>query len=233
MESVDCFSPLALLNHDKDVQIDDITRTSGSIGADCTRWIFDSPHSSTEACNDAVDIDRLVYFLSVNRSKFFYELLNTVSLKTITHENVSIVKSVIILSIFAHRDNQLGKLLDDLRAMSCQECDSLSSAGASVSTANKNTTQIQKGMETRQQNRREHTIAKYNVQNNFRELLWFWSQYHMNRGGDRVSLEFYSHIRFEEFDHVVSLLIARDGSPTSLASEYTDPLSPYQFAPRV
>mgnify|MGYP003385499539 CR=1 FL=1 len=38
---------------------------------------------------------------------------------------------------------------------------------------------------------------------NFRELLWYWSEYYQRRGRDRLSLEFSSHIRFEEWHSLV------------------------------
>eukprot|EP00957_Ditylum_brightwellii_P071834 5460236-Ditylum_brightwellii.AAC.1 len=51
---------------------------------------------------------------------------------------------------------------------------------------------------------------------NFRELLWFWTEYYTNRGRDRLSLEFSSHLRFEEWENIVKVLCADDGARTSL-----------------
>lgn len=51
---------------------------------------------------------------------------------------------------------------------------------------------------------------------NFRKLLWFWKEYYAFRGRDRLSLELSSRIPFREWAHVVDLLSADDGSPTSL-----------------
>ena len=69
---------------------------------------------------------------------------------------------------------------------------------------------------------------------NFREVLWFWTEYYTHRGRDRLSLEFSSHIRFQEWNHVVSLLVADDGSATALVrSPVRLPRSPYQRAARV
>jgi len=69
---------------------------------------------------------------------------------------------------------------------------------------------------------------------NFREVLWFWTEYYTHRGRDRLSLEFSSHIRFQEWNDVVSLLAADDGSSTSLVrSPVRLPRSPYQRAARV
>lgn len=38
---------------------------------------------------------------------------------------------------------------------------------------------------------------------NFRELLWYWTEYYLRRGRDRLSLEFSSHTHFEEWHCVV------------------------------
>ncbi len=75
---------------------------------------------------------------------------------------------------------------------------------------------------------------------NFRELLYFWKEYYLKRGRDRLSLEFSSHIPFKFWMYVVGkrfyylhtllvkylsndfifrfseLLSADDGSPTAL-----------------
>lgn len=38
---------------------------------------------------------------------------------------------------------------------------------------------------------------------NFRELLWYWSEYYLRRGRDRLSLEFSTHVRFQEWNSLV------------------------------
>ena len=72
------------------------------------------------------------------------------------------------------------------------------------------------------------------VMRNFREVLWFWFEYYTHRGRDRLSLEFSSHLRFQEWIQVVSLLGADDGSPTALVRHPVRlPRSPYQRAARI
>lgn len=41
------------------------------------------------------------------------------------------------------------------------------------------------------------------VMTNFRELLWYWREYYLRRGRDRLSIEFSSHIRFSHFLNLV------------------------------
>lgn len=38
---------------------------------------------------------------------------------------------------------------------------------------------------------------------NFRELLWYWSEYYLRRGRDRLSLEFSTHVPFRHWRTVV------------------------------
>ncbi|RHY33229.1 hypothetical protein DYB32_001767 [Aphanomyces invadans] len=63
---------------------------------------------------------------------------------------------------------------------------------------------------------------------NFRTLLWFWIQYYIPRGRDRLSLEHSSDMKFKEWYHVVALLCADDGSPSALLPAPTLlPATPY------
>ncbi|OQR84403.1 hypothetical protein ACHHYP_13426 [Achlya hypogyna] len=65
---------------------------------------------------------------------------------------------------------------------------------------------------------------------NFRHLLWFWVQYYVPRGRDRLSLEHSSDMKFREWYAVVALLCADDGSPAALLpSPPTLPASPYSM----
>lgn len=38
---------------------------------------------------------------------------------------------------------------------------------------------------------------------NFRELLWYWSEYYLRRGRDRLSLEFSTHVPFRQWKSLV------------------------------
>lgn len=62
----------------------------------------------------------------------------------------------------------------------------------------------------------------------YRKLLWFWQEYYMRRGRDRLSLEFSSHVLFPTWQAVVALLCCDDGSPCALLPSPIDlPESPY------
>jgi hypothetical protein len=40
---------------------------------------------------------------------------------------------------------------------------------------------------------------------NFRELLWYWQEYYLRRGRDRLSLEFSSHVPFHKWIELVGM----------------------------
>jgi len=44
------------------------------------------------------------------------------------------------------------------------------------------------------------------VMRNFRELLWYWKEYYLRRGRDRLSIEFSSHIPFHYWLQIVGKL---------------------------
>jgi hypothetical protein len=69
---------------------------------------------------------------------------------------------------------------------------------------------------------------------NFRELLWFWREYYLRRGRDRLSIEFSSRIAFPYWIGLVDILCKDDGSPSSLLSRPPLlPFSPYCRPSRV
>ena len=46
---------------------------------------------------------------------------------------------------------------------------------------------------------------------NFRQLLWYWEEYYLRRGRDRLSIEFSSHIPFRHWMELVGKQIDRLG----------------------
>lgn len=66
------------------------------------------------------------------------------------------------------------------------------------------------GQSRRRQSAHENNYNSGNqddVIRRFREVLWFWIKYYTHRGRDWLSLEFSSHLRFQEWNDVISLLI--------------------------
>ena len=54
-------------------------------------------------------------------------------------------------------------------------------------------------------NKGESKKASNLVITNFRELLWYWQEYYLRRGRDRLSIEFSSHIAFENWSALVGI----------------------------
>jgi hypothetical protein len=190
-------------------------------------WIFSPDLLLNYAESNLVEpIATIGRFLGVNRTRLLLDLLQVVHFENINHENICCLNTALILMIFAHRRGELCELVNEVKNVrlvdealiesmrslgTADEDHSVSSEPASVG--------LSKGM--------------IDVVSNFVELLWFWKEYYAHRGRDRVSIEFSSHLHFNEWRNVVNLL-TDDGSSSSLVSKPLRlPRSPYQRAPRV
>jgi hypothetical protein len=220
-------------------------------------WVFtpvgDSLCSAAHAPNT---IERLSWFMAANQTRLLRDLLGVVDLRNINHENICCLNTAVMVAIFAFRRKQLDTLLLDLRRMNDEECESKRRAMDSLdddSVINKAFVQAMKYMDidretppaayARRASLTRRAMAsngdneigdKNDVLRNFREVLWFWTEYYTHRGRDRLSLEFSSHLRFQEWIEVVGLLGADNGAPTSLVRcPVRLPRSPYQRAARV
>ena len=200
-------------------------------------WVFkpedDTLPSITHGPNT---IERLSWFLSVNRTRLLRDLLEVVNLKNINHENICCLNTAVCITIFAYRRQELHILLRDLKQMSNEELkhehqvdDAARREDRAVDTSILQATQEinidRKSSSTSQRsNNKERDIMQ-----NFREVLWFWIEYYTHRGRDRLSLEFSSRLRFSEWIEVVTLLTRDDSAPTSLVMRPLSlPRSPYQ-----
>ena len=54
----------------------------------------------------------------------------------------------------------------------------------------------------------EGNFRAHRVMVNFRELLWYWREYYLRRGRDRLSIEFSSHIPFSQWNALVGELMS-------------------------
>ena len=221
-------------------------------------WIF-SPvgDSLSSATLEPNTVERLSWFLAANQTRLLRDLLGVVDLRNINHENICCLNTAVVIAIFAHRRHQLHWLLQDLSRMNAEERETKRRALALARNDNiidRAFVQAMKYMDIDREtppapyarraslSRRASLTTGGNseigdrtdVMRNFREVLWFWFEYYTHRGRDRLSLEFSSHLRFQEWIEVVSLLGSDDGSPTSLVrSPVRLPRSPYQRAARI
>ncbi|KAL3921010.1 MAG: hypothetical protein SGILL_002977 [Bacillariaceae sp.] len=221
-------------------------------------WVFtpegDDLSPATHAPNT---VERLSWFVAANQTRLLRDLLGVVDLQNINHENICCLNTAVVVAIFANRRQQLHSLLQDLKRMNAEEheqkrrADHAAAAAREDDVIDRAFVQAMKYMAIDL----EHPPAPYarrasltrrgsvsfnggqgesagdrnDIMRNFREVLWFWNEYYAHRGRDRLSLEFSSHLRFQEWTEVVSLLAADNGSPTSLVSSPLSlPRSPYQ-----
>ena len=209
-------------------------------------------------------VERLSWFLAANQAQLLRDLLGVVDLRNINHENICCLNTAVVITIFAHRRHQLSALLEELRHMNDIEKETKRRANHDANqddVVDRAFVQAMKYMDLDQQreaypyarraslnNTSNHQPRESNgteqqlqqigdrsdVMRNFREVLWFWSEYYTHRGRDRLSLEFSSHLRFQEWQYVVSLLASDDESSTALVqSPVRLPRSPYQRATRI
>eukprot|EP00520_Triparma_pacifica_P017630 CAMPEP_0118668016 /NCGR_PEP_ID=MMETSP0785-20121206/20114_1 /TAXON_ID=91992 /ORGANISM="Bolidomonas pacifica, Strain CCMP 1866" /LENGTH=1410 /DNA_ID=CAMNT_0006562547 /DNA_START=278 /DNA_END=4510 /DNA_ORIENTATION=- len=185
----------------------------GSVG-----WKF-SPLKIKEVVDDAESyqpntLSRIRWFLSANQTRLLRHLMSIVDLGDVNHENICVLNTVIVILIFVNRkgEDNLKRVLRELRRIDAQE-----DGGGVV---------LEGDVE------REKT-GKGGILRNFRQLLFFWREYYTHRGRDRLSLEFSSHLRFAEWNNIVTKLCADDGSEESLMDMPIDlPRSPYSKPPR-
>lgn len=197
-------------------------------------WNFSPPKNDHDMDSFPPNtMERLNSVLVFNQARLLRELLAVINLENINHENICCANTAIILAILAHRRNQLPSLVLDLRRMSMneqrtsqhtREFQSPFSTPTSISFA----PEVECASAS-PSNRETLTDMKVDVLTNFREIIWFWLEYYTHRGRDRLSLEFSSHIRFQEWETVVQLLAADDGSDTALLpATIRLPRSPYR-----
>lgn len=188
----------------------------------------DDDGAEEEACGLLLDdaayrpntIERLAWFLSANQTRLLRDLLGVVDLRNINHENICCLNTAVVVAIFAHRRRQLSRVLEELRL-------------EKLASGKEESKKYGPGAGTTSRGGLATIGDRSDVLRNFRELLWFWTEYYTHRGRDRLSLEFSSHLRFQEWKTVVSLLCADDGSRTSLVTRPVRlPKSPYRKFPK-
>jgi len=223
-------------------------------------WVF-TPFGETlaTATYEPNSVERLSWFLAANQTRLLRDLLGVVDLRNINHENICCLNTAVVIAIFAYRRNELGSLLQDLGRLNIVERETKrrarNFAASDDNVIDRAFAQALKYMDMdekiapapyarRASLSRRASLTYYgtkseigdknDVLRNFREVLWFWIEYYTHRGRDRLSLEYSSHLRFQEWVDVVSLLSADDSSPTSLVHQPVRlPRSPYGRSARV
>ena len=138
---------------------------------------------------------RFSMFLSKEREIILLRLMCAVTIGTVNHENICCLNTALVMLILVESNGELASVLAKIRK--------LADADGNGSDESENN-------------------ARYRskkVMRNFRELLWYWQEYYLRRGRDRLSIEFSSHVQFRHWIKIVQILCSDDGSSTSLVSE--------------
>jgi Protein of unknown function (DUF3689) len=191
-------------------------------------------------------IERMHWFIHTNQAQLLYDLLSVVSLRNINHENICCLNTAVVVTIFAYRRNELCQLVHDLCAITSAPSDKHQQPArgqrfqyGDITTAN----ELVHGIQALRILDESHTGSKYyhristgtachQILYNFREVLWFWVEYYTHRGRDRLSLEYSSRLRYDDWISVVTILITYldnvllTGNNDDVDSNASDKVSP-------
>jgi hypothetical protein len=193
-------------------------------------WKF-SPLKVKQVVDDAESyqpntLSRIRWFLEANQTRLLRHLMSIVDLGDVNHENICVLNTAIVILAFVNRQggDSLKRVLRELRRIDAEE----ERDGAAAAAAAVDGIVLGGGIESEKS-------GKGGIMRNFRRLLFFWREYYSHRGRDRLSLEFSSHLRFAEWNNIVTRLCADDGSEESLMEKPLQdlPRSPYSRPPRV
>ena len=155
---------------------------------------------------------RISFYLAKERENILLRLMGTISVHSINHENICCLNTALVIFILAHERGQLATLLENARILFYHQNIPAPALEGIMSEFP------------------DDEIACFV---NFRKLLWYWREYYLRRGRDRLSLEFSSHLHFKKWNTVVDLLCSDDGSPTALLRKPIKfPVSPYAHVAR-
>ena len=176
-----------------------------------------SPATASSVDNDATaspapqwwvlpdSLFRFSMFLSKEREIILLRLMCAVTIGTINHENICCLNTALVMLILAERNGELASVLAKVRKLADADVDGGGDG-----------------------DEYDAHYRSQKVMRNFRELLWYWQEYYLRRGRDRLSIEFSSHIPFKHWIRIVQILCRDDDSSTSLVSEpITTFRSPY------
>ena len=160
---------------------------------------------------------RLGMFLINERDAILLRLMDIVTIRTINHENICCVNAALTLLLLAHRRGLLAVALENVRRLADKRVALATKGRAKPFSADSSEAfgyeETEEGVFCRPcapDSSGSELLA------NFRALLWFWREYYLRRGRDRLSIEFSSRIPFKYWLELINLLCADDGSPTSL-----------------
>ncbi|EWM28574.1 Protein of unknown function DUF3689 [Nannochloropsis gaditana] len=203
-------------------------------------------------------ISRFATYLSQHHVRLLKRLMGQVDFGAVTHENICVLNSALIVFLCCSRRGRLPLLVQRLHRVQAKDFERLARENPKESarvharrfiwSARPFDDECRHDPEVSWADGRHafpptttpdlETPCNYppfhvDFMRNFRALLFFWQAYYLPRGRDRYSLEFSSHIPFVEWKNVVDALCADDPTcPTALVhAPFHLPPSPYSEAP--
>jgi hypothetical protein len=150
---------------------------------------------------------RIGMFLENERDRILLRCIDTVTLRTINHENICLLNTILEIHLIAHRRGQLAASLVTIRKLADERARATQEYGSGPADEDDDmycmpcTASFTGGDK---------------VMLNYRRLLWFWQEFYLRRGRDRLSIEYATQRPFHYVSEVVQILCADDGAPTSL-----------------
>jgi len=178
------------------------------------------------------EVFRIGMFLMNERNNIIMRLMDVVNIRSVNHENVCCVHTALTMLIMSHRRGQLASTLDAVRTLADDRVKSACLAKLFSGEDDDDDVGVgggEGGGEGGGGGGEEdvghgffcapcssHSSGGDQIMQNFRCLVWFWREYYLRRGRDRLSIEFNTRIPFRYWLEITELLCADDGSPTSL-----------------
>lgn len=142
-------------------------------------------------------VRHLSTYLEQQKEHILYGLMTIVTLRSINHENICCINTSLLIFIYAHK-----RYLSSLRPFPVH---SPSSVFLGRNQIPKLLTGVKYLSQTNHLNHLPFGSEEYSVLRNFRELLWYWTEYYTRRGRDRLSLEFSTHVPFSKWKEIVGM----------------------------
>ena len=165
-------------------------------------------------------IFRLSAFLAQERDNIVLLLMDVVTLRVINHENICCLNTLLLMLLLARRHGTLEDVLCRVRLLADKRV-AMSATNRALSRMDS----LDEEDEAEEERAGEPSTEGGGppggrganlLMANFRELLWFWDEYYLRRGRDRLSLEFSSQIPFSYWHDLVKELCRDDGSACAL-----------------
>jgi hypothetical protein len=166
------------------------------------------------------ELFRIAMFLINERDNILMRLMDIMSVHTVNHENVCVLNSLLKILLIVHRRGQLPTCLNTIRRLADERVSNIRSSYDSDGDIS----------DTPCEN---NLVGGEALMLNFRRLLWFWREFYLRRGRDRLSLEYTTHVPFKFFQNLVDLLCADNGVPTSLLKAPTNHVMPSPYFGRI